>query len=71
MGILQSVTTARHELEQVGREIYYAISHLPERHPARANLNMALRHLGIDKPSDVGLSSSILRRKAERVYSRN
>jgi hypothetical protein len=50
------------EAEQAGREIYYAMSFLDYTHPARANLKQALKCLGVNKPEDVGLSSSVLSR---------
>lgn len=49
------------QLEQAAREIYYAATFLESGHPARANLKLALEALGVTKPSDVGLSDSVLR----------
>jgi hypothetical protein len=51
------------DLDQVAREIYYALSFLPESHAARANLQLALRNLGVTGPEDVGLSRSVLKRR--------
>jgi len=53
------------EIEQVAREIYYALSFLEETHPSRANLVAALRIIGVNKPADVGLSNSVLYRNVK------
>lgn len=49
------------QIEQGARNIYYGMSFLPEDHPARANLKLALEELGINRPKDVGLSDSVLK----------
>lgn len=51
------------EIEQAGREIYYAMTFLDNNHPARTNLKQALKSLGIQKPGQVGLSDSVLTRR--------
>lgn len=58
--VVSKLNQAIEDLEQTGREIYYAISFLELDNPARANLIQALRLLGIHKPADVGLSDSVL-----------
>jgi len=53
------------DLEQVGREIYYALAQIKEKNPAEpaiSNLNLALKLLGISRPEDVGLSSSLFKK---------
>jgi len=51
------------DIEQVAREIYYAMTYLPDSSPARANLNQALILLGIKNPKQIGLSDSVLTRR--------
>lgn len=50
------------DIDQAGREIYYAMSFMKHDSPGRANLEAALHLLGIHKPKDVGLSDSVLTR---------
>jgi hypothetical protein len=52
----------KQEVEQAGREIFYAISFLPVNHPSRANLESALKYIGVLNPKQVGLSDSVLTR---------
>lgn len=56
--LLESVVE---DCRQAAREIYYAISYTSEDNPARANLFAALKLLGVNSPSDVGLSNSVLK----------
>lgn len=49
------------QTQDAGREIYYAISFLEPDNPARTNLELALKHLGVRSPTEVGLSDSVLR----------
>lgn len=49
--------------EQVAREIYYAMSQIPDNNTGMANLKIALRLLGVNEPKDVGLSNSVLVKK--------
>lgn len=65
--LIELIQTANREIEQVAREIYYAMSYLPHNHPARVNLNQALKILGISSPRDVELSYSILSRNIPRI----
>jgi hypothetical protein len=60
---IPALENALEEAKQAGREIYYAMTFLPPRHSARANLEAALSCLGIRKPGDVGLSESVLTRR--------
>jgi hypothetical protein len=65
--VIDLLDSAKREVEDAGREIYYAMSNLPSNHIARVNLRAALRALGIDKPTDVGLSNSVLTRHEENA----
>ena len=58
--ITQRLEATIQDVEQVAREIYYAMSFLEYSHPARANLNQALQLIGVRTPEDVGLSNQVL-----------
>jgi hypothetical protein len=60
--IIKKLQEAQADIEQVVREIYYALSYLEDSNPARANLKQALNLLGIKSPREVGLGNSILTR---------
>lgn len=45
------------DVENCARNIYYAMSYLPNDSKARANLQVALDMLGVKSPQDVGLSA--------------
>ena len=53
------------DVEQAAREIYYAMSFMRPSHPSRANLQSALRVLGVSGPHDVGLNNSVLKDRSE------
>jgi hypothetical protein len=55
-----------YNLEQIGREVYYAASYIRETEPAMSNLKRILEILGVDEPNDVGLSNSVLLKEWER-----
>lgn len=63
MTLHQTLNQVIVQTQDAGREIYYAISLLESNNPARANLILALEHLGIRGPAEVGLSDSVLRGK--------
>jgi len=62
INLIYRLRKAIEETEDAGREIYYAMTFLEQTNPARANLNLALKYLGITKPEDVGLSNTVLTR---------
>ena len=55
------------DVEDAGRNIYYAMSFLRRGHPAAANLELALDFLGIRSPKDVGLSDRVLTLHSEEA----
>ena len=46
---------------QAAREIYYARQCYMQGLSPEANLKLALKHLGVERPIDVGLSDSVLK----------
>jgi len=50
-------------IEDVAREIYYALTYMSPDNPGRANLEHALRRLGVANPEDVGLSNSLVHKQ--------
>lgn len=58
--LITELKTASEVVEQIAKEIYYAMSFLPIGHPSRANLNLALDEMGITNPEQVGLSRAVL-----------
>ena len=50
------------DVDQAGREVFYALNFVSYDNPGRANLVLALNLLGIHSPADVGLSDGVLRK---------
>lgn len=61
--MIKKLNQINSDLEQVGREIFYAMLEVGP----QANLKSALELLGVYRPIDVGLSNSII----EKIKSRN
>lgn len=60
---IELLNKIENNIENAGRNIYYAMSFLENNSPARANLEIALDELGIKSPREVGLSNSVLEKK--------
>jgi hypothetical protein len=63
LALLTMLDEIGEDCKQAAREIFYAMSFIELNNPARANLQQALKHLGVHEPKDVGLSNSVLRKR--------
>lgn len=59
MNIIRDSEQLSLSLQQVAREICYSLIQQTDDSKGRANLIQALRILGVNRASDIGLSSSI------------